>query len=65
MVWDIVSDPHYKTKMKELEEDWLCMVFIFCMVEILIFQRIYITHALQVLNITQREKNSKGIKKSN
>lgn len=21
MVWDIVSDPHYKTKMKELEED--------------------------------------------
>lgn len=21
MVWDIVSDPHYTTKMKELEED--------------------------------------------
>jgi hypothetical protein len=21
MVWDIVSDPHYTTKLKELEED--------------------------------------------
>ena len=21
MVWDIVSDPHYATKLKELEED--------------------------------------------